>query len=152
MSNRRTYDHLPEWDKLRISYSLAQLDFNPPDELGIGVGRVLNITEGFGYRGGLQFLSIMKFKKLIQALRDKYNYLMRQNQLGKAIEKDEEFIYGKSNRNREKGGSEGEHNKGRNFCYGLSPKVSSKLDRRDRPKREVEQVNRKVRDDAPRLF
>tara|TARA_R100000458_G_C8210061_1_gene197828 strand:+ start:147 stop:593 length:447 start_codon:yes stop_codon:yes gene_type:complete len=148
MKKRRTYDHLPEWEKLRKSYALAQIDFNPPEEQGIGVHRVLNITEGFGFRGGLQFLSISKFTKLVQAFREKYHYLMRQKQMGKVVPPDEENRYGKNSRQR----SEGERNRDRRFAYSPVAKKGKKLDRRAGREKAPKQVDSKVRDDAQRLF
>ena len=146
--NRRTYDHLPEWDKLRRSYALAQIDFNPPEELGIGVHRVLNITEGFGFRGGLQYLSIQKFTKLVNAFRSKYHQLMRQKEAGKDVPPDEESRYGKNSR-----GSRERRSKRRgNYAYSPSPKVQKELDRRAKREEKDKPIARKVRDDAIRLF
>ena len=144
----KRYDHLPEWDKLRKSYALAQLDFDPPKENGIGVHRVLNITEGFGFRGGLHYLSIPKFTKLVQAFRGKWAELNRLKSLGNDVPTDEEFIYGKSNRQRSEGNNRGK----RSWAYSTSTKVQKKLDRGKKREVSNKQTDSKIRDDAQRLF
>ena len=150
--SRRTYDHLPEWDECRKRYALAQDYFNPPEENGIGVHRVLNLTEGLGFRGGLQYLSIQKFKRLLELFRKEWRDLMRRKENGEDIPEDEEYRYGKNNRQR------GERNNSskRSYAYSTNAKVQSKLDRKRggtvSHKKIVKEIPKNAEVIQPRLF
>jgi len=121
----RTYDHLPEWKECLKKYARAQVYFNPPEENGIGVYRVLNLTEGSGFRGGLQFISVPKFKKLIQLFRNEWKELMRKKTNGENVPEDEEYEYGKSRKRH----SKAKHNPGRTGFNNVG--VSSKTANND---------------------